>query len=92
MKEKDIEQYLVKRAKDFGILCYKFTSPARRAVPDRILLAPGGETCFVECKAPGKKPTEAQASLHRLFRTQGHRVEVIDSKEGVDYLMEILSE
>lgn len=42
------------------------------------------ECIFVELKAPGKKPTEAQERDHEKRRAMGFRVEVIDTKEGVD--------
>jgi hypothetical protein len=36
VREKVIENYLCEEAKKIGGLCYKFTSPGRRGVPDRI--------------------------------------------------------
>jgi hypothetical protein len=41
-------------------------------------------TVFVEVKAPGKKATEAQARDHEKRRAMGFRVDVIDTKKGVD--------
>jgi hypothetical protein len=76
--EKEIEQALVKRVKELGGLCEKFTSPGRRAVPDRIVMLPGGRIVFVECKAPGKKPTELQSRDHERRRALGFEVVVID--------------
>lgn len=46
MLEKTIEAHLVKRVKERGGVAYKFTSPQRRSVPDRLVLmdaAKGGE-------------------------------------------------
>ena len=43
-----------------------------------------GDIIFVELKAPGKKVSEAQQRDHDKRRAMGFRVEVIDSKEGVD--------
>ena len=85
MREKIIEEYLGKKVKDVlkGI-AYKFTSPGRWSVPDRICLLPGGVVKFVELKAPGKKPTEGQLREHKRLRALGFQVDVIDSKEGVD--------
>ena len=60
MLEKDIEAAFVKRVKSLGGTAEKFTSPNRRSVPDRLVTLPGGVVVFVELKAPGKKPTEAQ--------------------------------
>ena len=47
MLEKQIEQALLRRVKELGGMCEKFTSPGRRAVPDRIVTLPGGQIIFV---------------------------------------------
>ena len=87
MLEKTIEQALVKRVKELGGTCEKFTSPGRRAVPDRIVTLPvaGGPAriIFVECKSPGKKPTIMQQFDHERRRLMGCDVRVIDSLEAV---------
>lgn len=87
MREKDIEQYLVKRAKEHGGRAYKWTSPGMNGVPDRIVMLPGGRVAFAELKAPGKQPTALQVNQQRFIRNQGLPVIVIDSKEGVDGLI-----
>jgi hypothetical protein len=83
MRESDIEAYLVARIKAQGGHAYKFTSPARRSVPDRLIVWPGGRICFVECKAPGQRPTPAQAREHDRLRALGCIVHVVDSVEAV---------
>ena len=83
MLERDIETYLVKRCKEIGALCDKFTSPQRRSVPDRLIIF-NGRVLFVELKATGKKPTEAQVRDHDRRRAAGAEVVWLDSKEGVD--------
>jgi hypothetical protein len=80
--EKTIEQALVRRVKELGGTCEKFTSPGRRAVPDRIVILPGGRIIFVECKTPGKKPTVTQQMDHERRRLLGCDVRVIDSIEA----------
>jgi hypothetical protein len=84
MLERDIEKALVKRITALGGTCEKFTSPARRSVPDRIVCLPGGVVEFVELKAPGKKPKEKQERDHLRRRAIGCVVRVIDSLEGID--------
>ncbi|WP_443696425.1 hypothetical protein [Pseudomonas sp.] len=83
MLEREIETYLVKRCKEIGALCDKFTSPQRRSVPDRLITF-GGQVLFVELKATGKKPTEAQVRDHERRRAAGAEVIWLDSKGGVD--------
>jgi len=86
MLERDIEAYLVKRCKEIGALCDKFTSPQRRSVPDRMITF-SGRVLFVELKATGKKPTEAQVRDHERRRAAGAEVVWLDSKEGVDLVI-----
>jgi len=88
MMEKEIERYLRQRVEKAGGLCLKFTSSSA-GVPDRVVIL-GGETFFVELKAPGKKPRPLQARVIEGMVLKGARVEVIDSKKGVDILLSSL--
>lgn len=85
IREDSIEDHLVKEVKKAGGIAYKFISPGRRSVPDRLVLLPGGKVIFVECKAPGEKPTAAQLREHEKIRALGFIVCVLDSKnmEGI---------
>ena len=83
MVEKDIEKSLVKRIEGVGGKAFKFTSPNRRSVPDRLVLLPGGKVMFVECKRPGGKPTQLQAAEHKRLRDLGFEVLVVDSMDAV---------
>ncbi|MFA6718368.1 MAG: VRR-NUC domain-containing protein [Prevotella sp.] len=87
MLERDIENYLVRKVKAKGGIAYKFTSPQRRSVPDRLVVLPRGRIFFVELKAPGKKPTRLQVREHEILRGVGQLVFVVDSKAGVDALI-----
>ena len=69
--EKSLEQKVVKYAKAQGCLCYKFTSPGNRGVPDRIIIGPTGKVLFLELKAPGKKPTPLQFYTMQKLSEQG---------------------
>jgi len=60
---------------------YKFTSPARAAVPDRMFIRPDGRIWFVEFKREGAKPTEAQEREHHRLRQHKVNVFVIDNVE-----------
>ncbi|OZI23722.1 hypothetical protein CAL26_09835 [Bordetella genomosp. 9] len=99
MRESLIEAHGLRLLTAAGQLFLKFTSPARRSVPDRIRLAPippehrelvARYVSFVELKATGKKPTAAQEREHARLRALGYDVRVIDSKAGVnDYVNEV---
>lgn len=84
-RESSIERHLVAQVKAAGGTAYKFTSPGRRGVPDRLVLLPGGRAVFVECKAPGEQPRSDQVREHNRLRAMGFEVVVLDSKnlEGI---------
>lgn len=84
VREHEIEQRLVKRCKERGLMCLKFVSPGLRGVPDRLVLWPGGTAEFVEVKAPGEKPTPQQLRRHDELRKLGFMVSVIDDVAGVE--------
>lgn len=86
MLERDIEAYLVKRCKEIGALCDKFTSPQRRSVPDRLITF-GGRVLFVELKATGARPTPAQVRDHERRRAAGALVYWLDSTRQVDWMI-----
>lgn len=79
--EKHIEAAFVARIKALGGMAEKFTSPAKRSVPDRIVTLPGGRIVFAEIKNVGKKPTPAQQKDHERRRALGCEVVVINSME-----------
>ncbi|GIP14376.1 nuclease [Paenibacillus montaniterrae] len=87
MRERDIEQYLVKQTKAAGGKAYKWTSPGNAGVPDRIVMLPGGRVAFIELKAPGGKPTALQLNQQRMIASMGLPVQIIDSKEAVDQII-----
>lgn len=51
MREKFIEQRLVREVKACGGICPKFVSPGMDGMPDRLSLLPDGRMAFVEVKA-----------------------------------------
>ena len=51
MREKQIEQKLVKAVRNVGGLCPKFVSPGLAGMPDRLILLPGRRLAFVEVKS-----------------------------------------
>lgn len=79
MLEKQIEAKVCDYAKSRGWLVYKFTSPARAAVPDRLFISPAGKCVFVEFKREGQKPTPAQQREHQRLREQKVSVFVVDN-------------
>lgn len=77
--EKDIEKRVCDYAKSLGMLVYKFTSPSRRSVPDRLFITKGGVVFFIEFKRAGAKPTPAQEVEIAKIRATGVEVYVVDT-------------
>lgn len=78
MLEAPIEKAVCSYAKDKGWLPYKFSSPNKRSVPDRIFINRNGFILFIEFKATGKQPTPAQNREFIRLTKQGCEVLVID--------------
>ena len=91
-KEAVVEQYLVKRVKEIGGIAYKFTSPGRRSVPDRICVFPTGIVLFVECKASGGVLSAGQKREIERLQELRASVTVVWSKENVDDLLAAVTE
>ena len=83
MREKEVEQALVRSVKKAGGLCMKFTCPGMDGVPDRLVLLPFGKCAFVELKAPGKKPRPLQIRRMKQITALGIPCYVIDAKEQI---------
>jgi hypothetical protein len=88
MREKEVEQYLVKKVKEIGGKAFKFVSPGNAGVPDRMVCLPGGRIFFVELKAPGGKTTALQDLQIKKLYDLGFNVMVTDNKETIDRLIE----
>lgn len=85
--EKQIEKYLVDQVRiKLKGTAYKFTSPGRRAVPDRICVIPG-YCFFVECKATDKYLTDAQEREADRLKDLDQWVYVVNSKWTIDFLI-----
>ncbi len=72
--EKDIREW----AEATGWWVAKFTSPGKRAVPDRLFIRDGVHL-FGEIKRPGELPTAQQALRHKEMRAHGAIVRVWDN-------------
>ncbi len=87
VSEKAIERYLCNKVALAGGVCLKYSNPNKTGYPDRVAILPDGVTIWVELKSQGKKPGKVQAIRIESMRRLGHRVYVIDSKQGVDIMM-----
>ena len=88
MREKIIEQHLVKAVKNSGGIAPKLVSPGFDGMQDRLVLLPGGKIGFVEVKAPGKEPRPLQVARHGLLRRLGFKVYILDAPEQIGGILD----
>ncbi len=92
MREKQLEQKLVKAAKAEGGMAVKVVSPGLVGMPDRMVLLPGGRIAFVEVKAPGMKPRTVQQKRHEQLRRLGFLVHILDDAGQIQALLSAIKE
>ena len=90
MLEKEIEAKVCDYAKTKNVLVYKFTSPNRMAVPDRLFIRSDGRIWFCEFKREGQKPTPAQDREHNRLRQHKVSVFVVDNVEDGKAMVDMM--
>ena len=91
MREKDIEQYLVKRVREAGGRAYKWVSPGNDGVPDRIAILPGGDVYFIELKKDGERPRKLQRWQQTRLRRLGCDVRTVEGmREARQFIEEVV--
>ncbi len=91
MREKQIEQKLVRAVRAVGGLAPKFVSPGLDGVPDRLILLPGGHLAFAELKAPGQRPRPLQQRRIGQLKQLGFRVYIIDNMNQIGGVLDEVS-
>lgn len=84
MREAEIEKHFVWSVERLGGKTWKFTSPGRRGVADRIACFPNGDTWFVELKTRGGKLSVLQRVFERDMARLNQRYVCLGTKEEVD--------
>jgi hypothetical protein len=86
VRESHIEGKVKLWAKAHGILVLKVNPAGTAGYPDDLFLF-NGRVCFVEFKAPGKKPRPLQAARIADLQRRGYAVAVInDIHKGITFL------
>ena len=78
-RERSIERALVAAVTAAGGVAYKFTSPSRRGVPDRLIVLPGNRIFLAEIKGDGGRLAPLQAGEIERLRKLGARVDIVSS-------------
>jgi len=84
MRESEIERHFVWTVERMGGITYKFTSPGRKGVADRIACLPDGSTWFVELKTKGGRLSPLQKMFAADMAALNQRYMCIWTKEQVD--------
>ncbi len=82
--ENEIEIYFVWTVERKGGRTYKFTSPSRRGVADRIACLPDGNTWFVELKTKGGRLSELQKLFANEMALLKQKYACLWTKEQID--------
>lgn len=88
MRESKIERELRAGIEALGGECYKFSSPGRVGVPDRICLFTNRFWFMVETKAPDGVVKPWQEREHNRLRNRGVKVLVLHDLDSVWYVLQ----
>lgn len=91
MKESEVEAMLVRGVQLQGGLCWKFVSPGRAGVPDRIVVLPDGRVIFVELKTDTGQLRPIQIYQHRELQARRADVRTLfGAKDVLAFLEEVV--
>jgi len=90
MLEKQIEHYFVWAVEHHGGKTWKFTSPGRKGVADRIACFPDGTTWFVELKTLGGRLSKLQMLFADDMKTLNQNYACLWTKEQIDTFIKTL--
>jgi len=84
MREKIVENHFVWAVERAGGKTYKFTSPGRKGVADRIACLPDGSTWFVELKTKGGRLSVLQKMFMSDMALLKQNYACLWTKEQID--------
>jgi hypothetical protein len=84
MREKIVENHFVWAVERAGGKAYKFTSPGRKGVADRIACLPDGSTWFVELKTKGGRLSVLQKMFMSDMATLNQQYACLWTNEQID--------
>lgn len=87
MSEKELEEMFRDAVRKAGGCAYKFVSPGKSGVPDRLVVLPGNCIGFVELKARGKEPRPDQRHRQQELKQLGCYVAVLDDLGDIDQVI-----
>lgn len=91
-KENRVERRLIDGVKALGGITFKFVSPGRAGVPDRVVILPGGTVHFVELKAQGGSASALQQRMLAKLRRMDVTALVLTGADEVERYLDNLRE
>lgn len=88
MRESEIERHFIWTVERMGGITYKFTSPGRKGVADRIACLPDGSTWFVELKTKGGRLSPLQKMFAADMAALNQKYACLWTKEQIDELLQ----
>jgi len=88
--ESSLERQVVLYCKANNVLCYKFVSPNKRGVPDRLLIGPYGEIYFLELKREKEMPSPLQWREIGILNKHCVRAGYVDNFEDAKTIINTL--
>lgn len=88
--EAKIERYLLDQVKKHNGHAFKWSSPANRGVPDRIVFI-NGQIWFIELKSETGKSSPMQVIVSGIIKLYTLNYLVISSKDNVDLFIKGVS-
>jgi hypothetical protein len=90
MKEKIVENHFIWAVERIGGKTYKFTSPGRKGVADRIACLPDGSTWFVELKTKGGRLSVLQKMFMSDMTLLNQKYACLWTTEQIDEFIKTL--
>ena len=82
--ERNVEKHFIWTVERMGGITYKFTSPGRKGVADRIACLPDGSTWFVELKTKGGRLSPLQKMFAADMAALNQKYACLWTKEQVN--------
>lgn len=93
MREREVENYLVRKLESIGLPVHKFVPDQDPGMPDRVVLLPESRVLWIETKKPkGGRVAKLQKYRHKKLEEAGHDVVICWTKEQADLIVEKLSD
>ena len=86
MRERELQQKVLKYLKQQSILAVKVDSTSTRGLPDLLVILPSGEVHFLEIKTTTGKLSVHQQRIRQQLKEQNANVHTVRSVEEVQRL------